>query len=905
MKISLIGAAMCLALSGTGFGEEYQGAEAVLKKAAAAYEKPTAPAPNADTPVKLKHELKAFRQNIANLQPAEAAKQWLQFVDRFVNLPIDRDAIGWFGSGADDPDSNWISFQQVAEALPPASAWDALAQALEKRAPDKQDIARTVVLRAMAHWLVSNNAAVKKDLEELESQPTTAQMLYPMNELAWALVKNLDDTGAILTSLEQRVERDAKAQYPMRVQVPDLVSLVGEEKAISLLRDILRKEKGEIAVDRGAATTKLARKLALELVNELKAPQWGLANSLDATALYEGMAKRFAETDRDRYARAQAQSYYLLGLIAAHRAGDAAAFASKLAGPGAWSLPYGALSTMERSGYTRDLAEFFHDVLQKNPDLPFWNEYVQLAAKAGEADKMVTLAESSAARSGLTPKQRRTILTHLYRAYLAADKIDQAIEVLRQAIVLDKSPNSKQNPADQDNVYYTYGSEEDDAGLALIRIGDALKRKEWIEEGVRAVREGTVDTNDVRDKEKRARRLNNLATELMALNRGREAEEVLSEALTLAPDPAKQQTSTPSQPETLALLLNLYDRAGRPDDVLALLAQAPLWNAKDLANIFAKTVSNGPHDADYLGLFAADALLRKGRDVDSKRIVDALLEQHGGYDPAYEYLIKLDGEKAIGHLDQLFAHDQFEERPLIWKAKLLFDADKLEEAEKCARQAIAIDPSDGEQGPGRRMRAYAVLADIRERRGDSKEAEILRGAVTAIRHSEEADRFYAAGLLTRAVKIYQEALGHFADAYCIQSRLALRMAELGDMAGAEEHYRRAYELMPDSFGRVESHCFGCERAFDGERAQSIAEKVFTELAAKRPEKPQIHYLLGYLRNVEERYAGSEIGSRVFKRLERVGWSRWEDLSAAERTRSNSAHCVAPGSAQASLLVSDQ
>jgi hypothetical protein len=52
-------------------------------------------------------------------------------------------------------------------------------------------------------------------------------------------------------------------------------------------------------------------------------------------------------------------------------------------------------------------------------------------------------------------------------------------------------------------------------------------------------------------------------------------------------------------------------------------------------------------------------------------------------------------------------------------------------------------------------------------------------------------------------------------------------------------------MMPDSFGRVESHCFGCERAFDGERAQSIAERVFTGIAAKRPDNPQVHYLLGY------------------------------------------------------------
>jgi tetratricopeptide (TPR) repeat protein len=101
--------------------------------------------------------------------------------------------------------------------------------------------------------------------------------------------------------------------------------------------------------------------------------------------------------------------------------------------------------------------------------------------------------------------------------------------------------------------------------------------------------------------------------------------------------------------------------------------------------------------------------------------------------------------------------------------------------------------------------------------------------------------------------MYQEGLNHFSDAYCIQSRMAIQLAAIGQNQEAEEHYRRAYELMPDSFGRVESHCFGCEKAFDGEHAQNIAEKVFTQLVAERPNKPQVHYLLGYLRGEEERY----------------------------------------------------
>jgi tetratricopeptide (TPR) repeat protein len=59
--------------------------------------------------------------------------------------------------------------------------------------------------------------------------------------------------------------------------------------------------------------------------------------------------------------------------------------------------------------------------------------------------------------------------------------------------------------------------------------------------------------------------------------------------------------------------------------------------------------------------------------------------------------------------------------------------------------------------------------------------------------------------------------------------------------------------MPDSFGRMESHCFGCEGVFGGRRAEGIAERVFKDLLVKTPDKPQVYYLLAYLRNTQGRY----------------------------------------------------
>ena len=56
--------------------------------------------------------------------------------------------------------------------------------------------------------------------------------------------------------------------------------------------------------------------------------------------------------------------------------------------------------------------------------------------------------------------------------------------------------------------------------------------------------------------------------------------------------------------------------------------------------------------------------------------------------------------------------DRFQARPLIWKASALLNAGKVNEAEAAIKKAISIDPSDGEQGRGNRMRAYAVLAIV-------------------------------------------------------------------------------------------------------------------------------------------------------------------------------------------------
>src|SRR5262249_10035461 len=322
----------------------------------------------------------------------------------------------------------------------------------------------------------------------------------------------------------------------------------------------------------------------------------------------------------------------------------------------------------------------------------------------------------------------------------------------------------------------------------------------------------------------------------------------------------------------VAEIAGIHGQAKRHREALALLDDSPHWNARDLRDLLGAKDSLGVPVA----LTVARALADTGRRPQAIAVTRALIDALPGHDPAYELLLALDPD-ADGYLNKVYADDKFEERPLIWKGILYTRSGRWLEAESLIRQAITIDPSDGEEGPNDRMRAYAVLAEVLEAKGDKAQAAVFRGAVRAIRISERTDELATLGLYERAFAGYGRALAQFADAYCIQSRLAIRLMEQGRRDEAFEHYRRAYELMPASFGRVESHCFGCESVFQGAEQQSLAEKVFNQLLAKDPAKPQIHYLLGYLNKERGRLgeATKRFGESV--RLDPEDLNAWKQL----------------------------
>ena len=890
MKLPVLLVSVCLSVSASA-AEPLRGAAAILgdlaAKASAQAAQPAAVSPVAQ----LRTDLTGFATRAGTPAPAAAANEWLALADRLAKIYAQR-------QNADDEVYAPPQFSELLAVLPPPAAWDEIAKAVAARpAPAAMKDAREFGLRMLGAALTGDRAALAAQVEAFEKMLLKGKRneVQQMAEVSRAINDHLlafsDDPKAILAGVERQIAAAAReSMYGSRdIILPDLVGIFGEAGATPLIERAILSKSRRISIH-GRATAALASKLALKLVGKLQVPRWELVNSPDAVELYEALEKKFANAkpvrantadaladldNEDTGHKNSARTFYLIGLITHGRAADAAKLARGMKDESEefqLNLSHSS-AVLTRAGFITELDDFFHELLSQDPGLPFWEAYFDTAARSGRTERMLTLARATAAKPELTGNKRSGIREKFYRALLAADQVDEGVKELRALVA------SALKAVDR-NTSASRGRTQDlqQLALALAKLGHLLEHAEWTEEGLAAAmpKPGAADAaNGFYE-------IRALVDALVKFGHLADAEKLLADLLQRSIATAGQrgfQSGDRSTTDLLATLVNLYHKAGRHEDVLLLLEKSAHWGVKDLAQFVSPGMSGLDSDeSTHVQRAAAAALIHAGRNAEARAIVDALLDLEGGNDRNYELLIQLAGQDAVPRLDALFARDPFEERPLIWKALLLHQAGRDEEAEKIARQAIAIDPSDGEQGKGDRMRVYAVLADIRAARGDAKEADILRGVLRAIRQSENADDFSEAGLHSRAVKMYADSLNHFADAYCIQSRLAVHLSELGRHEEAAKHYAKAFELMPDSFGRVETHCFGCEGAFSGEQAQGVAERVFTTLVAKTPDKPQVHYLLGYLREQQGREKDALPHFRQAVKLDPDYLNAWKHLA---------------------------
>ncbi len=149
----------------------------------------------------------------------------------------------------------------------------------------------------IAHTLTGNTPKRAEDLKALDALaksrngPEASYEFRSIFEtLNDAILATMDDPEAILRLLESQL--GAAGDTPSSLRVPNLVVLVGPAKAEAFFRKAFKTTR-LIGLEAGAPTHKLATKVALELVNEMPQPQWGMVNSLESVELFEAMDKKF------------------------------------------------------------------------------------------------------------------------------------------------------------------------------------------------------------------------------------------------------------------------------------------------------------------------------------------------------------------------------------------------------------------------------------------------------------------------------------------------------------------------------------------------------------------------------------------------------------------------------------
>lgn len=799
----------------------------------------------------------------------QAAAAWLDLAGVYWVLPRSgaRDSAPYRFTGNLQP----ASFRGLVAALPSPESWSIIGERLETVPPNEQsqDMARRQVLRALAAFL---NA----DADRFESSLAALSAMKDASRTSRYYDRDLDNELDTLRRMLSRKEPDPLARQEAELKAwradPDsdrefvlshFVALVGPEKTADLVRKALTAPGLRLKVaDPG--TLRLVQKIVLECLPDLPSPQWGLVDDSDpGFELFQKLSARFARPSPKDPADAgepppestskpaligawsdesfvsdyrNARDQYLAHLLGHGRIDEALEIVLPLTEDEveSYSLKHFYRQQSGAPGATR--MDFLGRWIETKPDLKLWDAYVDAAIVAGRASEALLWLESQAKRSERTAEQRFRIGLAMAKLHLAMDQAEQAVLLWRDLVRAD---TRNEMPGVRKTI------EELKVNLIHLWAGTALAvgNTGWFDEAdaLLARTQLSLDSFGSTFEAMYWSGDDHILKGLLEQGRFVEAESrVWSELTNSLAGPDGSQLG---EVDVQMALIGIYDRADRPDQVLAALERVPWWGgATNLASLDSEA-----------WVPAAKALHATGRTGEAWTILRQSLAVNPGDDQAYAVLIQYPPEQVLPFLDQLYARDLFEERPLIWKATILLRQGKLDEAEATVRLALKIDPTDGEQPPGDRVRSYAVLADILAAKGKAEDAEFFRNVVKSVRIAEEGDRLAGVGLTARSLQRYAEAETLFADAYCVQWRLAERLRETGRMAEAQKHYQVAFERMPEQFGQMASLCFGCMGVFRSPASRGAAETVLTRLAAQPPVRPAVYYLLGQLREAQGRY----------------------------------------------------
>ncbi|HTQ08995.1 MAG TPA: tetratricopeptide repeat protein, partial [Fimbriimonadaceae bacterium] len=763
--------ALALASARAGLPQEpqgYLGARAVLSKMNAAPSGLTAK-------LAFANDLKDFKRDLTGMPAAEAASRWLGLLGRSCAI---EDAERYGGQSG---------LTTLLPAIPSPDAWPLIRSGIDGQ--EFRYPARRLGIQLLMDMLQGDKEAAWTDVDTLGKLKPDAVGAASIDRLKLQMAIHWHDADRIEAVLTHEADSmTTEGTLPSNfggpsIQIPDLISLLGRERARKLLTHILLTAKLELAFDSFSrfggdkSTEDLARNIAIENKEQLAYPQWTLAASPDAGDMFEVFRRRFPKIQMgitwsnppsgstfDGAASNRFESLFLSGDM--KRTERFAVSYSDYLGS-SWGMIFGERSdfkAIEKAGKIPAFCDFIAKLAVRYPGSRLVDTYLSIVDTYLPLARQEQIFKRYEAVKGLQDYARGNCRSELVNVYLKEGKLKEAAELMA---------------APQTSPQFGFGVD----AQRLVLLGETLRRPDLVKRGLDQMEQDISGS---------PWELGSRLGSLLEHGRGPEIEKQLIKQLVDSVR-SRDASSPPAAQTAAAGLARFYDKIGRYADVVELLERFPKWDVPDLSYFAGQGA-----DSDSFLLMAARALAKVGRNADALRILRSDIQWNPSVDEEYAILLLCGGGDTETILNGLAREFPTDSRPLIWKAKLLLREGRRSEAAAVARRAVTLDPDDleGWNCPSRYL-AYEVLAAANGRT-PHRPSDYSQAAALEVK----AAQFDQANIYGSAIGLYRRALALVPEDFRARMQLGVDLERIQQKSEGDGQVSLACRYMPAKWGNA-------------------------------------------------------------------------------------------------------
>lgn len=704
--------------------------------------------------------------------------------------------------------SSLLDFDDDLAALPAPETWPAIdAWFQTNQSP--------IPYQLLGSYLVGDRDRQRKLIFQFAAQKPQSQQIWDLMlefGVAWR------DKYMVRTAVEQQIaqindsianERKYNWPYWATLRLPELSENFDSQFATEIIKNSLEKTR-EIVLVSGQKDFDIAVALARKDAKKYPIARYELIQNAGSGDLYPLLEKWFPKADSVNKQRALA--FYTQSKILKGEKGIV------------WSnldvLNFDGHSIRYRTAIVRDVR----------------NDYAEAIVKPSIALKILPLVKQALTKDPDTKELRLAM-----DLSATVGKQQEMLPLLRRLLTLKRTEDNQDLLESAASLVRTLESPSQTdaqvANMALLHLkngyGDATQ---CIEIGKLLGRQDLI----VAAKKKQG---NETLASLFELKKYRQLEQLAIKA---------------ERDEGAKTLLRVYNQLGRHQDVIDLLDKFPNWEDDDLIGV-NDYISGGPEiNVCYE---AGRAFIAAGNSEVGLPILRHSLKSSNQIGEAYDFFVKILGnDAALKELDDLFAADPIDPNPLIWKGKIYLWQGRVKEAEQVTLKAIAIRGFDGDGMVEMDVEAQRLLGSVFTVKGSKRESLKQKSVLEAVRLVALGDKYCDAGLNSRGVRYFKNATITDPNSFSAHIRLAIELYDLGKFEESKPYYRRAFELLPSSYGVIGEPSYRIEsRLFDNSIAKSIAQEVLGAMQNREPRNSRVLYQLGNLKFLQREFsAGTQL-----------------------------------------------